>query len=266
MTLRGRILDIAISVVDWWMAIWPRRRPSDEALANCRIVSHRGEHDNIGIRENTMAAFRTATDAGVWGIEGDIRWTRDLVPMVHHDPDTGRVFGTRLKISETDFADLRASLPDIPMLAELVERFGGKTHLMLELKDEIFPDLARQIEILRQLLAGLTPCRDYHFLSLDPQLFETFQIRPKNACLSVSQANAREISEATIRGRYGGTTGHYLLLDGRMQAKHALHGQEIGTGFIRSRNCLYREVNRNVAWLFTNDAVALQKFIPRRQA
>ena len=31
------------------------------------------------------------------------------------------------------------------------------------------------------------------------------------------------------------------------------------TGFISSKNCLFRELNRSVDWIFSNDAVKIQK-------
>ena len=71
---------------------YPQPHPTAERLAGCRIISHRGEHDNRQIIENTMPAFRAAVAGGVWGIEFDVRWTRDLRPVVIHDPDARRLF------------------------------------------------------------------------------------------------------------------------------------------------------------------------------
>ena len=47
------------------------------------LIGHRGNaaHD----RENTPRAFETALEAGCDGVELDVRLTRDLVPVVHHD-------------------------------------------------------------------------------------------------------------------------------------------------------------------------------------
>ena len=63
-----------------------------------------------------------------------MRWTSDLQPVVIHDTNTGRVFGIDLVVAETNLQELQRQTPDIPTLAAVVERFGGKTHLMVELK------------------------------------------------------------------------------------------------------------------------------------
>ncbi len=248
------------------MAVVPRARPGQEAIERCRIVAHRGAHDNRAVRENTLKAFELARSAGVWGIEADIRWTADCVPVIIHDPDTRRIFGKKVTIASVTFAELRQAVPEVPSLAELVGQFGHKTHLMLELKAERFPDIARQRQILKEQLAGLTPCDDYHILALDPGLFETFDIQPRHCCLAVALANMASLSEKALKSDCGGVTGHFVLLNNTIKRMHEEAGRKTGTGFIRSRNCLYREMNRGVDWIFSNDAVALQKIVDRLRA
>lgn len=210
-----------------------------------------------------MSAFHTARDAGVWGFETDIRWTADLVPVIIHDPDAVRVFGNPSVVANMTFKELRREVPEVPALAELVETFGRKNHLMLELKDEMFPDIEQQKRILGDHLSGLAPQEDYHILALDPSLFETFDIQPRRCCLPVAMANTAAMSKRTLSSGYGGLTGHYLLLSADIQRKHEAAGQKIGTGFVRSRNCLYREINRGAEWIFSNDAVLLQNMIDK---
>jgi glycerophosphoryl diester phosphodiesterase len=255
----NRLAQVA---VDIWMALVPRKRPGRVAIERCKIVSHRGQHDNNrSARENTLAAFDRARADGVWGIEADIRWTADLVPVIIHDPDTTRVFRKPVTIGAVTFEQLRAAVPEVPSLAELAEAFGGNTHLMLELKAETFPDIGRQRQILREHLSGLKPGDDYHILALDPDLFEIFDIKPRGCCLSVAQDNMAAINARTLGTDYGGITGHYFLLNDRIKQSHEGEGRKVGTGFIRSRNCLCREINRDVEWIFSNDAVAMQKIV-----
>ena len=87
MELPGGIEKIVLQCIDFIYMLLPRRSPEPEILRSCKIVSHRGEHDNIGVYENTFAAFDRALAQGTWGIEFDVRWTRDLQPVVAHDPD-----------------------------------------------------------------------------------------------------------------------------------------------------------------------------------
>lgn len=256
--------SMSMTIVDAWMAMMPRRRPDRSALKLCKIVSHRGEHNRKDVPENSMRAFEIARAAGVWGIEADIRWTSDLVPVIIHDPDTKRVFAKDITIGNVAFDLLRKELPGVPSLAELVEEFGGNTHLMLELKEEVFPQIERQRQILQRCLSGLKPGQDFHMLALDPALFETFDIQPRNCCLPVAEENFRTLSELTLSSGYGGLTGHFILLNEEIRQRHERAGQQLGTGFIRSRNCGYREIDRGIEWIFSNDAVRLQRAIDKQ--
>ncbi|MDJ0613650.1 MAG: glycerophosphodiester phosphodiesterase family protein [Rhizobiaceae bacterium] len=255
------LLQTALWVTDFVFASIPRKTPSIEAFANCKIVSHRGEHDNRSVFENTMPAFRTARDAGAWGLETDIRWTKDLVPMIAHDHDTNRVFGKNLTIAEVSFDELRGALPEIPTLQEFVDEFGGTCHLMIEIKDEEFPDLAKQKAILSAVLSELKPKQDYHLLALDPALFETFDIVPKPTFLPVATFNYKRLSEIALAQGYAGVSGHFLVLSDAIKLRHEDMGQFVGTGFPASQNAFYRELNRGVEYVFTNDALKLLRII-----
>ncbi len=253
------IQNILMKCVDALFAWWPQPVPTRKALTNCRIISHRGEHDNLVLFENTLAAFDKVLAQDIWGIECDIRWTRDLVPVIIHDSSGQRVFGKDLHIYQMDFTKLREELPQVPTLAEVIDRYGGKLHLMIELKAEHYPDPDRQKQILKEQLADLAPGRDYHFLSLDPDLFERVDFVPTAACYPVSEINATSLSRISSERKLGGLTGHFLLLNDRLKHRHELADQTIGTGFIASKNCLFRELNRGVEWIFTNHALRLKK-------
>lgn len=250
-------------LVDSVAALVPQPVPDREALKQCRLVSHRGEHDNRQVYENTLPAFAAARDAGVWGIECDIRWTADLVPVVAHDPDGRRVFGDASVLRELSFEALRARMPLVPSLEELIARFGGDRHLMLEIKAEPYAESGRQKAILAQLLSALVPARDYHFLALDPALFKYVDFAPPECLLPVAEFNVRQLSEASLAAGYAGVAGHYLLLGNALKRRHEAHGQHIGTGHIGSRNVLFRELNRDVEWIFSDDAVAMQRLLDR---
>ncbi len=261
--MRQQLLSLLMAAVDAAMAVIPRPVPDESALRNCKIISHRGEFDKHTVPENTLPAFLNARAAGVWGIECDIRFTRDGVPVICHDPDTGRVFDRSLVLAETDFAELRELLPQIPTLAELIDEFGGNTHLMLELKELLPRRQSQQRDRLRELLAALVPERDFHILSLDLAHFALVDFLPAGACLPVAETNVAVMSAASLARGYCGLSGHYLLLSESVRKRHAAAGQVVGTGFPRSRNCLYREINRGVEWVFTNDAVYLQGLLDR---
>ena len=242
---------------DCWFRFVPRRQPGRDALLDCKIIAHRGQHDNRQVRENTLAAFRQAAAAGCWGLEMDLRWTRDLYPVVLHDPDLARVFDIELDVASVDLAELRERVPEVPTLAEVVAEFGGRYHLMVEIKGDDIGEYGLRGERLEQAFAPLVPARDYHLLALDAGLFELAGYCPAKACLPVAQwAVGRFSREALARG-YAGICAQYLLIGSARIRQHHQQGQKIGIGFAASRNSLFREINRGVDWVFTNHACQL---------
>ena len=111
---------------------------------------------------------------------------------------------------------------------------------------------------MKDLFSGLSPETDYHFASLTPRMFRYFDFLPASAYLPIAQLNTKECSELAVQKKYGGVMGQYFLLGTTLVKKHQALGQKIGTGFIGSKNCLFRELNRGVEWLFSNNAVEMQ--------
>lgn len=91
------------------------------------IIGHRGARGLAP--ENTIASFQTAFDAGVDGIEFDVRTTADGRVLVHHDPT---ILG--FAVSRADFTNLRHLKPDILTLDAALEFLAGKTQLVIEVK------------------------------------------------------------------------------------------------------------------------------------
>lgn len=246
--------------VDAVYAVIPRTKPSSEALQQTRLVAHRGAW-GPDRPENTLEAFDAAWQAGVWGIELDLRWSADLEPVILHDPDCRRVFGQPCTPARMRREELRRSVPGLPTLAEVIDRYGKHLHLMLEIKEEDYPDPEKQSDALAALFSPLEPVRDYHLLALDPALFSRFPWLPREACVTVAQTNVRTMSDLTLKENYGAFTGHYLLTSNRLLHRHQAAGQQVGVGFPSSRNSLLREIGRGVDWIFTNHAEQLQKHL-----
>ena len=249
--------------LDLFYARWPQPIPSKDRLEQCKLISHRGDYDNQSIFENTVAAFDRAAAGGVWGIELDLRWTQDLHPVVLHDTNLRRVFGSDYAIQQTTLTELKSECPPVPTLAEIIPRYGKKMHLMIEIKYEVYPDPARQNRILTELLAGLQPVQDYHFLTMTPQMFNIVDCVPRNAFLPVAHFNFFQLSKLAIRQNYSGIAGHYVLLTRSRLKKHKAFTQSLATGYVNSKNCLFRELNRGVEWIFSDNALELQKIVER---
>ena len=90
-------------------------------------------------------------------------------------------------------------------------------------------------------------------------MLELIECVPDHAKMPVAELNVGKLSEIALEKNYAGVLGHYFLLNGRLVQKHLEAGQKVGTGYSDSRNCMSRELNRGVNWLFSNDAGRLEQ-------
>lgn len=99
--------------------------------------AHRGLHKE-GIPENSMAAFRAALEKG-YGIELDIHLMKDGNLAVIHDHPLIRTTGAEgvvedLTTYELQNYHLEGTGETIPTFGQVLELFGGKAPLIVELK------------------------------------------------------------------------------------------------------------------------------------
>ena len=248
------MLRLVEKLIDNLYSVLPRQIPDKRQLKNTRIIAHRGAHDHAkGIYENTLAAFDRAKALGCDGIELDIHATRDHQLVVHHDPDLSRLWGLPYRIADMSFQALRQKAPNVPLLSEVIKIYGKKMHLFIELKAPFSEEQALS-SVLKPLEAGA----DYHLISLDEAIFAGMNLFERQHMLLVADFNkTKTYCQLSLQKHYGGVMGHYLLLNQRIV--HALKSahQNVGVGFVDSTNSLYREVNRGIPWLFTNNPSAL---------
>lgn len=237
-----------------------RRRPTATQLAAVRVVSHRGEHDNRAVHENTVAAFEPLRGSGVFGIEFDVRWTADRVPVVFHDADLRRLFAARDRLCDLTWAQLHAGWPAVPRLDDFVRRFTGEFHLLVELKHEPYPEPDLQDRRLAEALAPALQARRCHVLSLRPDMFRQLPSLPASQTLGIARLNAGAISAESLSARRGGFACHFTALRSAHLRAHRAAGQVVGSGFPSSRALLYREAARGVDWIFTDRPRQLERW------
>lgn len=106
-------------------------------------IAHRGARKEAP--ENTDAAFRRALDYPIDGIELDVQMSADGVAVIYHDRTLFRVAGRRKAVSECDYAYLKQlgwnnhldrgfQREPLPTLEQVLERYGGRTRLLIEIK------------------------------------------------------------------------------------------------------------------------------------
>lgn len=250
-----KILDLLQQGVDWYYASLPRKKPNHLHVEKARLIAHRGAHDrNNCVVENTKEAFTRALELGCWGIEFDVRETADHVLVVNHDATLKRLWGKNTAINTLTFRKLRQMVPQIPSLEEVIKNYGKRIHLFIELKTPVSAEPQ-----LKEIVQSLTPCEDFHLLSLDEEIFASLSQFPKQAMLLVAEHNnVKKFCELSLQKQYGGVLGHYLLMSqNRLKQLQVDKKQAIGVGMVDSKFSLYRELNRGIPWLFSNNAALL---------
>ncbi len=104
-----------------------------------RNFAHRGLHsEDKSVPENSLEAFRLAGRAG-YGAELDVQLTKDGQVVVFHDDTLDRVCGVSGRVDEKSYDELRlltlcGTNQRIPLLTEVLEVYGGRGPLIVELK------------------------------------------------------------------------------------------------------------------------------------
>jgi len=245
------ILYYIEKLFDTYFAYLPRPQPKNTKTNPTFITAHRGAHcSHPLIQENTHDAFERALDLGCYGIEFDIHASADNVLVVNHDPTLKRLWGHDIAINALHFKDIRALVPSLPTLTEVIERYGKRMHLFIEVKAPF-----DATEALADTLKSLIPCEDYHLLSLEAATLPLLIPFPKESLLLVPMHNnVNQFCKLSLKQHFGGVLAHYFLLrDWQINQLRAAH-QLIGVGFVDSKLSLYREINRGIPFLFTNNA------------
>lgn len=104
-----------------------------------RNFAHRGLHTvDKSVPENSLAAFARAAEAG-YGMELDVRLTRDGMVVVFHDDTLDRVCGVDKRVDELTYGelcDLRlcGTEEGIPLFDQVLDLVDGRVPLIVELK------------------------------------------------------------------------------------------------------------------------------------
>ena len=113
---------------------------TDRVFPYLKKYYHRGAYDNgAGIPENSIPAFRIASDLGV-GVELDVQLSRDGQVVVFHDDNLKRVCGVDASVDSLDYEELqklRLLGTDfrIPLFSEVLEVLSSsRAPVVVEIK------------------------------------------------------------------------------------------------------------------------------------
>lgn len=131
------IIAIILLALLYVLMLRGRTGHKDLPALQCWYYAHRGLHSE-GVPENSMAAFRTAKNAG-YGIELDVHLMKDGTLAVIHDHSLLRTAGVDVQIEDLTQADLdvyylEGTQERIPLFSEVLELYAGEAPLIVELK------------------------------------------------------------------------------------------------------------------------------------
>ncbi len=155
--------------------------------------AHRGLHDAAhGIAENSLAAFEAACEHG-FGIELDVRLSKDGTPYVFHDATLKRAVGIKKRLSslrDREIGELRIFDTEarIPTFSEVLELISDRVPMLVELKsDERSPDPTGAVHKLLSEYKGR-----YLIQSFDPRQLRRYSRLCPTAPLGLLATRLRE--------------------------------------------------------------------------
>ncbi len=119
--------------------IAPGKKREEMERFKSKKYAHRGLHDATRA-ENSLSAFRAAVDAG-YGIELDVRLSKDGVLVVFHDDTLDRVTGVAGRVDSRTAAELKkinlsGTSDTVPTFEEVLTLVDGRVPLLVELKED----------------------------------------------------------------------------------------------------------------------------------
>ena len=128
---------IVVLILLYLFMVAPKNR-KDMDYYKTKYYAHRGLH-NSERAENSMSAFKAAVDGG-YGIELDVRLSKDGKLVVFHDDTLDRVCGREGKAidftaEELATFKLNGTEDGIPLFSDVLSLVDGKIPLLVEIKE-----------------------------------------------------------------------------------------------------------------------------------
>jgi len=119
------------------------------------IFGHRGAPGYPRRGENTIASFKKALRYGATGLEFDVRRCADGRLVVIHDETIDRTTNGRGRVADFTYEELRrfdaGSGEPVPLLADILDEFGARCLLNIELKEAGLAPYVKALVLERRL-------------------------------------------------------------------------------------------------------------------
>jgi glycerophosphoryl diester phosphodiesterase len=143
------------------------------------LLGHRGARASAGIPENTFASFDLALEHGCDGFEFDVRLTACRTAVVCHDPKVGEATVSQTQASQ---------LPGLPRLTEVLQHYGERAFLDIELKVE---DLESKV---LAALHAFPPRQTYVVSSFLPEVVMEMEARSASVRIGIICENPSQLA------------------------------------------------------------------------
>jgi len=146
-------------------------------LPELLLIAHRG---GLYYRpENSLAAFQHSVSLGIKWVECDIRLSKDLIPVLHHDDHIALPTGGEKGIRELDLRELVGidigGGEVVPSLQTALQKFGSNLSFNIEMKE--LDTVEKVIELVRTvgmeakvMLSSFIPEALQHARDLAPEI------------------------------------------------------------------------------------------------
>jgi len=119
------------------------------------VFGHRGAPGYPRYGENTISSFNKALRSGADGLEFDVRRCRDGRIVVIHDETIDRTTNGKGRVADLSYEELRrfdAGFGEpIPLLSDVLDVFGTKCLLNIEIKEREIVDGVRKLVLEKRL-------------------------------------------------------------------------------------------------------------------
>jgi glycerophosphoryl diester phosphodiesterase len=168
-------------------------------LPGLLVIGHRGFPE--AARENTLASFEAALEAGSDGVELDVHVTRDGVPVVHHDAAAATAGGA-LEIAAEPWSVLEAARflgPEgtypLERLDAVLDSLSGRTLVNVELKaPSVRARLPLYLDAVVPVLDRIRPRESLLVSSFDAELLGSLYRRDRSLALGFLFSAVRDLN------------------------------------------------------------------------
>jgi glycerophosphoryl diester phosphodiesterase len=207
------------------------------------LLGHRGARASTGIPENTLASFDLALQHGCDGFEFDVRLTACGTAVVCHDPKVGKLSIARAQAKQ---------LPQLPRLTDVIERYGGRAFLNIELKVK---DLESKV---LTALGNFPPRQGYVVSSFIPDVVMELEARSSSVSIGIicetpaQLARWRELPADCV-------IPHQALVDRLLVQEIQRAGRKIFVWTVNDQEAMTRLADLGVDGIISDDTALLAR-------